>query len=638
MAPKGTTSGSGTGTGTGSGSGSGTGHSGPNTVFMPGEDRLADRRMGAVTPEEMVWGHESLAGLTDATIMMVDDEQLNIDMTEAFLQDAGYRLFVSTTRAEDAIELMRTRRPSLLLLDLSMPKVNGMQILNIMRSDSVLRHVPVIVLTSTHDPEVKLQALSLGAMDFLSKPVDPSELALRIRNTLAATVYRDYLAQHDPLTALPNKLRYKDALKAALGRPVRRKHKGALVHIGVDQLASVNDAMGRAVGDQVMQRISKRLASCVEAEGAAALGAVEDQPTLYRFDGDEFAVLLPRMDDVETTAGFINRLLEAASTSFNRGGAQEIFVTCSIGVAVFPDDGREIDILITNAGLAMRHAKGMGRHTYEFFSSELNEKAVRTLTRGADLRRAFTRNQMQLLYLPRLHTVTGRLTGAQAMVRWAHPSGEVFEGDVVQDMAATNDMSVALTEWMLQYLRDQTKAWRSAALRLPRVGVTVCLDQLSLPQICDMVRKAIRGGLQPQYLAVEFRGGATLEPAAENLEAFAGLKNMGVRFVLDQFGGENSSLFQLRRLPVDEVKFHPLFFRCTGAGRDTPALSAAMLAMSRSLGLRSVATGIDNVDQLVLLETQGCDEYQGPLVGMPVDAQAFSKRWLSAQSGPAVVA
>ena len=267
--------------------GTGTGHSGPNTVFMPGDDRLADRRMGAVTPEEMVWGHESLAGLTDATIMMVDDEQLNIDMTEAFLQDAGYRLFVSTTRSEDAIELMRGQPPSLLLLDLSMPKVNGMEILKIMRDDAVLRHVPAIVLTSTHDPEVKLQALSLGAMDFLSKPVDPSELALRIRNTLAATVYRDYLAQHDPLTALPNKLRYKEALKAALLRTAKRKTKGALIHIGVDQLASVNDAMGRAVGDQLMQRISKRLSSCVEAEGAAALGKPEDRPTLYRFDGDE---------------------------------------------------------------------------------------------------------------------------------------------------------------------------------------------------------------------------------------------------------------------------------------------------------------------------------------------------------------
>lgn len=606
------------------------GSSGPPTVFMPGDDRLPDRRMGAVTPEEMVWAHESLTGLTEAIIMMVDDEQLNIEMTEAFLEDAGYRNFVSTNQAEEAVELMRSERPSLLLLDLSMPKVNGMQILNLMRGDAALRHVPVIVLTSTHDPQVKLQALSLGAMDFLSKPVDPSELALRIRNTLAATVYRDYLAQHDPLTALPNKLRYKEAVKAVLARPHRRRNKGALIHIGVDRLGSVNDAMGRSVGDQLMQRISKRLASCVEAECADAGGGPEDRPTLYRFDGDEFAVLLPHMEGVETTAGFINRLLDAASTSFNRGGAQEIFVTCSIGVAVFPDDGQEIDILVTNAGLAMRHAKSAGRHTYEFYSSELNEKAVRTLTRGADLRMAFTRNQVEMLYQPRIHTLTGNLAAAQAVVRWTHPTGEVFEGDAVLDMAATSEMSMALVEWMLLQLRDQTKAWRSDALRLPRVGVTVSLDHLTLPQLFDIVRKGIRGGLQPQYLAVEFRGGVDVDPGPDNLESFAGLKKMGVRFVLDQFGGPHSSLLQLHRLPVDEIKLHQLFFQAV-SGRDPALLTAATLAMARGMGLHSIATGIDNQRQLALLEGPICDQYQGTLAGPPLKAAAFAKKWMTAQ-------
>ena len=602
--------------------------SSPNTVFMPGEDRLADRRMGAVTPEELLWGHESRTGLTEATIMMVDDEELNIQMTEAFLEDAGYRHFISTTKGEEAIALMHRNRPSLLLLDLSMPKVNGMQILSIMRNDAELRHVPVIVLTSTHDPQMKLQALSFGAMDFLSKPVDPSELALRIRNTLAATVYRDYLAQHDPLTALPNKLRYKDAVKAALERTAGGRDKGALIHIGVDQLGSVNDAMGRSVGDQLMQRISKRLASCVEAESAAAGGNAEDLPTLYRFDGDEFAVLLPHVEDVETAAGFINRLLDAAATSFNRGGAQEIFVTCSIGVAVFPEDGHELDVLVTNAGLAMRHAKSSGRHTYEFFSDELNEKAIRTLRRGADLRLAFTRNQIDLLYQPRVHKVSGRLTGAQAIPRWTHPSGEIFEGDALLAMAATGEMSMALIEWMLQHLRDQTKAWRGDGLRLPRVGVTVCLGQMPMPQTCDILRKAIRGGLQPQYLAVEFRNGSDVEPSAENLEAFAGLRKMGVRFVLDQFGGPCSSMLQLRRLPVDDVKLHPLFFQPTSTGRDNAPLAAATIAMVRSMGLRSVATGIEGAPQLALLTAQQCDEYQGPLAGPALPAKVFSKKWM----------
>jgi len=596
---------------------------------MPGADQLADRRMGASNPEEMVWGNQSLAGLSDAVIMMVDDEQLNIDMTEAFLEGAGYRHFVSTNQAETAVELMHSKRPSLVLLDLSMPKVSGMQILKIMRNDAVLCHIPVIVLTSTHDPQVKLQALSVGAMDFLSKPVDPSELALRIRNTLAATIYRDYLAQHDPLTGLPNKLCYKEAVKAALSSSGQQS-KGALIHIGVDHLGSVNDAMGRAVGDQLMQRIGKRLASCVEAEGAAAVASVEDHPTLYRFDGDEFAVLLPRMEDIETAANFINRLLDAASTSFNRGGAQEMFVTCSVGVAVFPDDGRVLDPLVTNAGLAMRHAKRSGRHTYAFFSTELNERAVRALSRGADLRMAFTRNQVELLYQPRVHTATRRLRGAQAIARWSHPSGEVFEGDALLDLAATNEMSMALTEWMLQQLRDQTKAWRAVNRRLRRVGVTVDLDRLTLPQVCDILRDGIRGGLQPQYLAVELRGGVDVEPARADIETFTGLKKMGMHFILDRFGGPDSSLLQLRGLPIDAVKVHPLFFQPAGTNGDVRPLAAALLALTRQLGLRSIATGIDTERQLELIKAQRCDEYQGQLIGAPMTAAAFATRWLLA--------
>lgn len=612
----------------GSSSTFGSGCSGPSTVFLPGDDRLTDMRMGAVRPEEMVWGSQSLAGLSDAVIMMVDDEPLAIEMTEAFLEGAGYRNFVWTTQSETAVELLRSKRPSLLLLDLSMPKVSGMQILKIMRNEDALCHIPVIVLTSTLDPDVKLQALSMGAMDFLSKPVDPSELALRIRNTLAATIYRDYLAQHDPLTGLPNKLCYKDALRAACSRP-GRENKGALIHIGVDQLGRLNDAMGRGIGDHVVQRIGKRLSSCVEAESAAALGGVEDQPTLYRFDGDEFAVLLPHMEDIETAAAFISRLLDAASTSFNRGGAKEIFVTCSIGVAVFPDDGTELDALVTNAGLAMRHAKRSGRHTYAFFSSELNEKAVRMLSRGADLRMAYTHDQMELLYQPRVDTATRTLAGAQAIARWAHPSGEVFQGDGVLDLAMTAEMSMALAEWTLRQLRDQTTAWRVANIRPPRVGVTVDLDHITLRQVGEILRVAIRGGLQPQCVAVEFRGGAQIEPSENDMAILAGLKRIGVKFVLDEFGGPVSSLLQLRWLPVEEVKIHRLFFQPSGTDMGGPVLATALLAMARQLGLLTIATGIETERQLDLIEAQQCDEYQGPLIGSPMTAAAFAQRWLA---------
>src|SRR4051812_29869706 len=236
------------------------------TVFAPGEDKLSERELRALSPQDMLWRHRSVAGLSDALIMMVDDEMLNIEMTQAFLQEAGYRHFVYTDAPEHAVAMMRKEMPGVLLLDLSMPRVSGLDILATMRDDPVLRHVPVIVLTISTDPQVKLKALAMGAMDFLSKPVDPSELGLRIRNTLAASAYREYLGNHDPLTGLPNKQRYGRHVADAIADAKANGSTGALLHVGVDALGRINDALGRTVGDQLLQRIAKRLASCVQTE------------------------------------------------------------------------------------------------------------------------------------------------------------------------------------------------------------------------------------------------------------------------------------------------------------------------------------------------------------------------------------
>ncbi|RYF32562.1 MAG: response regulator, partial [Comamonadaceae bacterium] len=296
------------------------------TVFAPGEDKLTEHELRALSPQQMLWRHRSVNSLSEALIMMVDDELLNIEMTQAFLMEAGYKHFVETQDPEQAIPMMRQRQPGVLLLDLSMPKISGLDILAMLRADPKLRHVPVIVLTSSIDPQVKLKALSLGAMDFLSKPVDPSELGLRIRNTLAANAYRDYLGAHDALTGLPNKQRYRRAAAEVLVQAAANGVEGAFLHIGVDALGRINDALGRVVGDQLLQRVAKRLASCVQTEAHGELSSEQHNPTLYRFDGDEFAVIVPYMEGIHSAAAFINRLLEEATISFHRSGAPEVFV------------------------------------------------------------------------------------------------------------------------------------------------------------------------------------------------------------------------------------------------------------------------------------------------------------------------
>ncbi|NMM06747.1 EAL domain-containing protein [Polaromonas sp.] len=597
--------------------------------LLPKENKLSSSRINAISHDGIL-GQHCAGGVADALIMMVDDELLNIEMTQALLEQAGYRQFVSTHEPETAILTMRAKPPSVLLLDLSMPKVDGMEILDAMRADPVLCHIPVIVMTSTTDALVKLQALSKGAMDFLQKPVDPSELTLRIRNTLAATAYRDALAHHDPLTGLPNKLRYIQALRSGLAAAAADDYPGALLHVGIDDFSAIHDALGRVAVDHLLKRIGKRLANCVETEAEAdgSLSNERGSPTLFRVDGGEFAIFIPCLYNVEMAAGFISKVLEAATTGFNSGGAQEILVTCSIGVAVFPDDGLDPDVLMINAELALRHARESGRQSYEFFSPDLNKRAVNKLSMGADLRRAFSRDELELLYQPRIDAVSGKLMGAESVVRWKPPSGRQLQGDSLLELAATSEMSLVMVDWVFDQILQQTRAWRAAGYGIVHLGVNVSLKQLPLAQLMESVRNAIKAGLRPEFLCLELHEASTLHSRQEEVESLVGLKQMGVRLALDHFGAGQSSLIHLRRYPIDEIKVDPLFFDKIEENKDNAAIVTAMIAMARSLGLTFVATGITATAQLAFLKAQQCDQCQGSLFDEPMGAGEFALKWL----------
>jgi len=604
------------------------------TVFAPGEDKLTEQELKALSPQEMLWRHRSVSGLSDALIMMVDDEMLNIEMTQAFLQEAGYKHFVYTDAPEFAVAMMRKQMPGVLLLDLSMPKVSGLDILATMRDDPDLRHVPVIVLTISTDPQVKLKALAMGAMDFLSKPVDPSELGLRIRNTLAASAYREYLSQHDSLTGLANKQRYRQHVAEVLAPAKAAGHSGALLHVGVDELGRINDALGRAVGDQLIQRIAKRLASCVQTEAGGELSSEQHEPTLYRFDGDEFAIVVPFMEGVHSAASFINKLLEDSTVGFQRQGAPEVLVTCSIGVSVFPTDGMEADLLMRNAGLALRHAKQAGAHRYEFFSPKFNEMAQSRLDLGADLRRAISRDELELLYKPRVELATGRVVAAQSLVRWKHSSGRTIEGDALMDLAGGAEMDVTLVEWTFEQMRRHVRNWRAAGLQPVPIGIKVSLANMRPTDLGALVNGAIAGGVEARHVCLELQQvGAVDSLPAREAAAMASLRKKGVRLALDRFGAL-ASIAHLRKLMCDEIKVDPSFVRDLEKDPTAQALLLGMGDVARRLRLNCIACAVDTPAQLAFLRKNGWDQGQGLLFGEPVAGLAFAAKWLTRSGKP----
>jgi diguanylate cyclase (GGDEF)-like protein len=481
---------------------------------------------------------------------------------------------------------------------------------------------------------VKLRALAMGAMDFLSKPVDPSELGLRIRNTLAASAYREYLSQHDALTGLPNKQRYRGEVAAVLAAAKADGGAGALLHVGVDALGRINDALGRTVGDQLLQRVAKRLASCVQTEWGGELASERHNPALFRFDGDEFAVVVPYMDGVASAAAFINKLLEDTTVSFQRSGSPELFVTCSIGVSVFPADGLEPDLLMRNAGLALRHAKQAGPHRYEFFSPRFNEMAQSRLDLSAELRHAIGRDEIQLLYEPRVELATGRVVAGGTVLRWKHASGRIIEGDELMDLAGSSEMDVALTEWLFEQMRGHVRNWRGAGLQPVPTGIKISMANMRPSDLNHLVDAAIASGMDPRTLSLELQHVGAIDTLhARETAVMATLRKRGVRLSLDRFG-TTASVGHLRKLACDEVKVDASFVRDLEKDATVQAMLLGMGDLARRLRLTCVACGVETAAQAAFLKKQGWDQAQGRLLGEPLSGLNFAAKWLTRSGKP----
>jgi diguanylate cyclase (GGDEF)-like protein len=599
------------------------------TVFLPrGEEKEKSSQFdrAALSPRTL-WRHRAAVGMREPLIMMVDDEPLNIEMTEAFLLDAGYGNFASSSDPTAAIAAMRRNVPGILLLDLSMPGLDGLEVLAQMRADALLRHVPVIVLTSSSDPQAKLKALTLGAMDFLSKPVDVSELGLRIRNTLATSAFREYLSQHDGLTSLPNKVQYRKTAQEVLEQALKDGSGGAFIHLGVDRLGRVNDALGRAAGDRLLQRMAKRLASCVQTEADGPLSSEEHDPKLFRFDGDEFAIIIPQLAGMHTVAAFINKLLQDAVIPFSVRGGADLMVTCGAGVAVFPADGSSVDSLMRNAGLALRHAKQSGPHRCEFFSRSFKHEAVKQLGFGGELLPALRKGQIELLYAPRVDLASGQMVSAQALLRWQHSSGRVLEGEELMTLAESAETQTALLEWLLDELRQDCIAWKTSGLPGLRASVKASLAHLQPLHLAHIVETALSSGLDAGSLSLDLKPASALDAAERDWACLAELRGHGVRFCLDGFG-VTGTVSHLRRLGFDELKADASFMRDL---KDDAASGTMLLGMgdfARRMRMHCIAGAVDDAAQLGFLKKHQWQMAEGRAVGEPLPAGAFAASWL----------
>ncbi len=559
--------------------------------------------------------------------MMIDDEPITLEIIQMFLEDAGYERFILTSDPREAIETLERERPDIVLLDLMMPDVSGFDILEYVRGHERFEHLPVVVLTSSTDAPTKLKALEMGATDFLAKPVDESELVLRVRNTLAAKAYQDRLAYFDRLTGLPNRHMLLDRLDWAMKHAQRYGQTGALLLMDVNRFRAVNQALGPARGDELLRAIAARLEDTSRASDVVALlSESQGSAGLSRLGGDEFTLMLLGQLTPESIARVAKRVLEAMTAPFQLDG-QELFVTVNIGITTFPADGEHIDSILHNASIALRsmHPEQTNPHgAFRFYSSELNAQALSRLDVETDLRHAVERREFEVYYQPKYDVATETIVGAECLLRWQHAERGFVSPLEFIPIAEETGLIVELGAFVLDDACRQLAEWSARGHDIGNLAINVSAHQFRHPGFVDTVRDTlVRHSIPGGRITLELTESLLMTHADQVAARLEELRGIDVQLSIDDFGTGYSSLSYLRTLPIDELKIDRAFLSDVETDKDSAAIVRAIIALAHSLDLTVVAEGIETIGQLAFLRAHACESGQGFFFSRPVPAAQF---------------
>ncbi|WP_297837917.1 EAL domain-containing protein [Pseudomonas sp.] len=423
-----------------------------------------------------------------------------------------------------------------------------------------------------------------------------------------------YLTHYDELTGLANRSLFRERLREANQR-VRQGGRGlALLHIDLDRFKLLNDSLGHEVADQLLRQVARRLSS-----------ALPEADTIARLSGDEFAVLLDPYGNLSSLARVTSRMLAKLRTPLLVDG-QELVISASVGISLLPDSAREISVLISQANIAMQHAKHVGGNNFQFYTDSLQASTLERFQLENQLRKAIDEKQLQVFYQPKLCLATGRLNAVEALVRWKHPTlGMVPPGEFI-GLAEETGLIGPIGEFVLRQACWQAREWQRQGLEPIRVSVNLSVHQLRQGKLVSLVRQVLEEtGLEPQHLELELTESQLLDSVEHIIATFHQLHDLGVKLAIDDFGTGYSSLSYLKRFPVDYVKIDQTFICGLGEGTEDAAITQAIIAMAHSLKLKVVAEGVENHEQLAFLKDHHCDEVQGYLISRPVEAQAVTR-------------
>jgi diguanylate cyclase (GGDEF)-like protein len=561
-------------------------------------------------------------------LIIDDDEQIRTLLKE--LLCAEYDC-VTAGSAEEALAVLETTNFAIVISDINMGGISGLDLVplvHLQAPDTV-----VVMISGQQGIESAIEAMRVGAFDYITKPFDNRHVEAAVRRALdhhkllvnkrlyennleelvrQRTAEVEHLAYYDTLTDLPNRLLFEDRVAQALTLAQRNRQILGTLFLALDRFKKINDTLGHAVGDLLLKDVAERVKQCVS-----------ESDTVARFDGEEFAILLTQVTGTEDLVEISRAINEALKPSFLLEG-QEIYVTASIGISLFPFDGEDLGTLLKNAGAALYRAKMQGGNDYQFYTSDMNARALKRLALESSLRRAVENEEFVIHYQPQIEMESRKIVGAEALVRWQHPKFGLLAPAEFIPMAEDTGLILILGAWVLRTACVEARSWQQAGRADLRIAVNVSARQFQDKNLPDTVVQILKEtGLDSASLELELTESSIMQNPESAVKTMTELREMGVKISIDDFGTGYSSLGYLKRLPIDILKLDRSFVNGATTDPDDAALVMAIISLAHNLKLRVIAEGVETEEHVRFLRLLKCDGAQGYLFGKPMPADLF---------------
>jgi len=559
------------------------------------------------------------------SILVVEDDPAIRQNLQRLLRLEGFSAEVAENGLE-ALEKLAGPLPDLVLSDVSMPGMDGHQLLVALRSQPRTADLPFILLTAMADRASVRQGMNTGADDYITKPFQREEVLEAIRARLERSSRQQAvkagledearrLRLLDSVTDLPNRVALLERLPVALAEMEAMQGRLALIVIGLEGFSRINDSLGRAAGDHVLQTIASRLQT--EIDSAVVASRFDG---VARLDGTEFAVTLAEVSDAAHVSRLVENMLASIAVAIPLD-AQDIYLVGHAGISLFPADSQSAASLLEQAETALNEAKRATAMPYAYYASEMNALANERLRLHNDLHRAVERQELEVYYQPQLAVADGRIVGFEALVRWRHPELGLVSPVKFIPIAEENGQIIAIGAWVLETACRQMLDWLQRGAGVARMAVNLSARQFLANDLCEMVEQTLaRTGLPPAALELEITEGTAMYGAERTIATLSQLRGLGIKLALDDFGTGYSSLAYLKRFPLDVLKVDQSFVRNITTDAGDAAITTAVVSLARSFGLSVIAEGVETEAHLQFIRNLGCDDYQGYYFSKPLPA------------------